>query len=73
MMLHGPIIQPISESQKKRSSARWSKPSQISLPICARHPACVWTVPFGLPVVPEVYRMNARASESSEAVGAAAD
>ena len=54
MMVHGPIIQPISESQKKRSPGLWSKASQISLAIWARQPACVWTAPLGLPVVPEV-------------------
>jgi len=53
--VHGPIIQPMSETQKNRSAGFWSKPKWISLAHCVRTPAWVWTIPFGSPVVPEEY------------------
>ena len=55
MSVHGPIIQPTSDTQKKRSDGWRSKPKYTSLAACNWAPAWVWTMPFGRPVVPEEY------------------
>jgi len=56
MSVHGPIIQPISETQKNRSAGLRSKPKWSSFAGCSCAPACVWTMPFGSPVVPDEYK-----------------
>ena len=51
---HGPIIQPISVIQKRVSSGCRSSPIHMSCADLIGNPQCVWTVPFGFPVVPDV-------------------
>ena len=50
----GPIIQPRSVNQKNGAPGCRLNAYRVSLPIWARQPACVCTVPLGRPVVPLV-------------------
>ena len=50
----GPIIQPMSLNQKTRSAGCTSKSSAMSCDTRNGKPACVCTVPLGVPDVPDV-------------------
>ncbi len=51
---HGPMIQPKSANQKRRSPGRTSNWKATSAAILTVNPPCTCTDPLGLPVVPEV-------------------
>ena len=51
---HGPMIQPKSANQNRRSPGRQSNWNATSSAIFTVNPPCTCTEPFGLPVVPEV-------------------
>jgi hypothetical protein len=53
-MSHGPIIQPMSVYQNTTSSDPMSKQWAMSCAVLTGKPPCTWSVPFGLPVVPDV-------------------
>src|SRR5207247_411960 len=53
-MSHGPIIQPRSVNQNTVSSAPMSKPCAMSCAALTGNPPCTCSVPFGLPVVPDL-------------------
>ena len=54
MISHGPMIQPKSANQKRRSSGRTSNWKATSSAIFATKPPWTCTDPFGRPVVPDV-------------------
>jgi hypothetical protein len=49
-----PVIHPTSAVHQKTSSSRRSKTTFVVAATPVRKPPVVWTIPFGLPVVPDV-------------------
>ena len=67
------MTHPKSVTQKTVSPSRMSRQYLSSRPGPLMRPAWVYTVPLGLPVVPEVYMIIETASEGSRAVSASVD
>ena len=68
----GPTIHPMSLIHSSRSVAFKSMQSPTSSAFLAKMPQCVWIVPFGFPVVPELYISITGASASTISVGTSA-
>src|SRR5919202_4891714 len=63
-MYEWPVTQPTSAVHQKTSSSFRSKTYLWVDAVPTRYPPVVCSMPFGLPVVPEVYRMYSGCSES---------
>src|SRR5512133_3177498 len=59
-----PVTQPTSAVHQYTSSCLRSKTYLVVTNAPVRYPPVVWTMPLGLPVVPEVYRMYSGSSLS---------
>ena len=72
-MYECPVTHPMSAAHQYTSSSWMSKMDRCVAATPVRYPPVVCTMPFGFPVVPEVYRMYSRSSESIRSGGHSID